>query len=307
LAWLAMGQPAASADEGGTSFWLPGQYASLAATPADPGWSLALIYYHASLDGEGSKEFSLGNTITLGVDVGEDLLLLVPTYTFHNPVLGGQAAISMAGVYGGVDVGAEATLTGPGGEILSGSATDSTTAFGDLYPSVSLRWNHGVHNSMAYTMLGVPVGSYDPERLASVGTNHWAVDAGGGYTYFNTETGREFSAAGGLTYNFENPDTHYKNGINAHLDWGASQFVSDTVHVGLVGYFYHQLTGDRGAGAVLGNFKSRVNAIGPQFGYLFKMGKKQAYLNVKGYWEFGGKYRPEGWNTWLTVSVPIGG
>jgi hypothetical protein len=160
---------------------------------------------------------------------------------------------------------------------------------------------------MAYTMLGVPVGSYDPERLASVGTNHWAVDAGGGYTYFNTETGREFSAAGGLTYNFENPDTHYKNGINAHLDWGASQFVSDTVHVGLVGYFYHQLTGDRGAGAVLGNFKSRVNAIGPQFGYLFKMGKKQAYLNVKGYWEFGGKYRPEGWNTWLTVSVPIGG
>ena len=29
------------ADEGGVSFWLPGIYGSLAATPQQPGWSLA--------------------------------------------------------------------------------------------------------------------------------------------------------------------------------------------------------------------------------------------------------------------------
>ena len=77
---------------------------------------------------------------------------------------------------------------------------------------------------MIYTMLGVPVGSYDAERLASIGTNHWAVDVGGGYTYLNMDTGREFSATLGFTYNFENPDTDYQNGIDAHLDWGASRF-----------------------------------------------------------------------------------
>ena len=148
-------------------------------------------------------------------------------------------------------------LTGPGGGVLSGSESDSNTAFGDLYPSASLRWNHGVHNTMIYTMLGVPVGSYKVERLANIGTNHWSVDAGGGYTYFNTKTGREFSAVAGLTYNFENPDTDYQNGIDAHLDWGASQFLSEQVHVGLVGYFYYQITGDSGAGAVLGDFKSQ--------------------------------------------------
>lgn len=131
------------------------------------------------------------------------------------------------------------------------------------------------------------------------------MDAGGGYTYLNTKTGREFSAVAGLTYNFENPDTDYQNGIDAHLDWGASQFLSEQWHVGLVGYFYYQLTGDSGDGAVLGDFKSSVNAIGPQVGYLFKMGGKDAYLNLKGYWEFGAKNRPEGWNAWLTLAIPL--
>jgi hypothetical protein len=79
------------------------------------------------------------------------------------------------------------------------------------------------------------VGAYKKGRLANVGINHWAVDAGGGYTYFDQKTGREFSAVLGFTYNFENTDTHYQNGADSHLDWGASQFLSEHVHVGLVG------------------------------------------------------------------------
>ena len=38
------------ADEGGASFWLPGQYGSLAAVPAEPGWLLPIIYYHSSVN-----------------------------------------------------------------------------------------------------------------------------------------------------------------------------------------------------------------------------------------------------------------
>ena len=34
------------ADEAGASFWLPGQYASLAAVPQTPGWALTASYYH---------------------------------------------------------------------------------------------------------------------------------------------------------------------------------------------------------------------------------------------------------------------
>jgi hypothetical protein len=299
--------PPAFADEGGVSFWFPGQYGSLAAVPAEPAWSMPLIYYHNSSDARGSREFAPGGRITLGLEAQIDLLLFVPTYVFATPVAGGQAAVSVTGAYGRVEVGVDATLTGPGGGVVSGAESDSTTGFADLYPSASLRWNNGVHNSMIYTMLGVPVGSYKVGQLANIGLNHWSVDAGGGYTYLNTDTGREFSAVAGATYNFENPDTDYQNGVSLHLDWGASQFLSEQTHVGLVGYFYHQITGDSGAGAVLGDFKSRVNGIGPQVGYLFQMGELQAYLNLKGYWEFGAKHRPEGWNAWVTLSLPLGG
>ena len=295
------------ADEGGVSFWFPGQYGSLAAVPAEPGFSLPLIYYHLSADAGGSEQFAQGGNIRLGLDEQLDLMLAVPTYVFADPVFGGQAALSLAGVYGRAEVDVNATLTGPGGGVLSGSASDSLTAFGDLFPSASLRWNHGVHNTMVYIMGGVPVGSYDVDRLANIGLNHWSVDAGGGYTYLNAKTGREFSAVLGLTYNFENPDTDYQNGIDLHLDWGASQFLSEQWHVGLVGYIYYQITGDSGAGAVLGDFKSSVNAIGPQVGYIFKMWEREAYLNLKVYWEFGAENRPEGWNSWLTLVLPLGG
>jgi hypothetical protein len=167
----------------------------------------------------------------------------------------------------------------------------------------TLRWNQGVHNYMVYGMMNLPVGAYDSTRLVNLGLGHWSVDAGGGYTYFNPQTGNEFSVVSGFTYNFVNPSLDYQNGIDWHLDWGASHFVSKQVHVGLVGYAYQQVTGDSGAGATLGEFKSRVFGVGPQIGFLFPVGGMQGYLNLKGYKEFGAENRPEGWNTWVTLAI----
>ena len=294
------------ADEGGVSFWLPGQMGSFSAVQADPGWSLAAVYYHSSTSAGGDKAFPRGGRINAGLDVTANLVFLIPSYAFAEPVLGAQAALSMAGAYGKVKVDVGSTLTGPGGSAVSGSQSDSLTSVADLYPMGSLKWNRGVHNYMAYTMLGVPVGSYEAGRLANIGTNHWSADVGGGYTYLNEKTGREFSAVLGFTYNWENSDTQYKNGIDSHLDWAASQFLSEQTHVGLVGYFYQQLSGDSGAGATLGDFKSRVYAIGPQVGYFFPVGARKWYINLKGYYEFEARNRPEGWNAWVTLAIPLG-
>ena len=41
------------ADEGGVSFWVPGTFGSLAATPQQPGWSFAGIYYHTTVSAGG--------------------------------------------------------------------------------------------------------------------------------------------------------------------------------------------------------------------------------------------------------------
>jgi hypothetical protein len=48
IAGLALCPEISRADESGISFWLPGQYASLAAMPTAPGWALGTIYYHTS-------------------------------------------------------------------------------------------------------------------------------------------------------------------------------------------------------------------------------------------------------------------
>lgn len=54
------------ADEGGVSFWLPGTFGSLAATPFNPGWSFAGIYYHTSVSAAGdvaaSREVTIRNS-----------------------------------------------------------------------------------------------------------------------------------------------------------------------------------------------------------------------------------------------------
>ena len=81
----------------------------------------------------------------------------------------------------------------------------------------------------------------------------------------------------------------------------------EQLHIGLVGYIYYQLSGDSGSGATLGDFESRVYAVGPQAGYFFPFGGGQGYVNLRGYWEFGAEHRPEGWNLWLTLSLPLVG
>lgn len=295
----------ALADEGGVSFWLPGNFGSFVAAPSEPGWSLPLIYYYSKGDESASKAFPRGGRITAGVDARASLLFASPTYTFASAIAGGQASVSVAGAVGRVKVGIDATLSAANGASVSGGESDSNTGVSDLYPMASLKWNRGVHNFMAYTMAGIPVGEYDKNRLANLGTNHAALDAGGGYTYFNEKSGNEFSAALGFTYNFENPDTDYRNGASAHLDWAASRFFAPTFHAGLVGYFYRQLTGDSGAGAILGDFKSKVSAIGPQAGWFFKVGAQKWYANLKGYYEFDAENRPQGWNVWLALAIPL--
>ncbi len=136
------------------------------------------------------------------------------------------------------------------------------------------------------------------------GIGHGGIDGGFGYTYFDPTKGHEFSFVTGLTYNFKNTDTDYRNGIDWHLDWGASQFLSKQVFVGAVGYFYNQLTNDSGAApSFSAGFKSRVIGAGPQIGYIFPVGGMQGFLGAKAYFEFDAKNRPDGWNGWLTFSL----
>lgn len=302
---LAASMPAttAHADAGGISAWLPGMYGSLAAVPGSPGFALGVIYYHSSVRGGGDAPFFLGSRLVVGLDGDANLGFVSPSYTFHDRFLGASLTVSVAAAFGRPVASISGTLTGPLGNTISGSRTDGVTSYSDLFPQATLKWNFGVHNIMTYMMGVIPVGDYDPTRLANTGIGHGAIDWGAGYTYFDPTKGHEFSIVGGFTYNFINPDTQYQNGVDFHVDWAASQFLTKQLHIGIVGYLYNQIGCDSGAGATLGCFRSRVAGIGPQAGYIIPMGEWQGYVNLKGYWEFAHQNRPEGWNLWLTFAI----
>src|SRR3954465_2889127 len=204
---LFLSQPAL-ADEGGVSFWVPGFFGSLAATPVQPGFSFAGIYYHTSVSAGGdvafARQVSRGRITTnftgnlnAKLKADADLGLAVPSYTFEQRFLGAQATVLMLVPFGRTKASVDATLTGNfglggSGFTIGGSRTDEITGFADLGPQFNLRWNDGVNNYMTYIATNLTVGRYDPDRLANLGIGHNTVDAGGGYTYFNPATGREF-------------------------------------------------------------------------------------------------------------------
>jgi hypothetical protein len=111
----------AKADAGGLSFWPPGAFGSLAAAPGVPGWAYSTIYLHVQTAAQGNKEFVTRGSVVAGLNASADAIAQGLTYTFATPVLGGQAAVSVLGVPGHVDVGIDATLTGPRGNTISGS------------------------------------------------------------------------------------------------------------------------------------------------------------------------------------------
>jgi len=313
---------AALADEGGVSVWLPGFFGSLAASPLQPGWSLTSIYYHttvsAGADVAKAREITIGKipanlnvNLSASLDARADLALALPTYTFATPVLGAQATVGVLGLYGRTSTSLAAqlsgTLTTPFGTLPFSrfdSINDAVTGFGDVYPLATLRWNNGVHNVMTYVFGDVPVGAYDSTRLSNIGVGHGAIDVGGGYTYLNPQTGHEFSGVLGFTYNFTNQSTQYQNGVDMHFDWGASQFLTKQLQVGLVGYVYQEVGCDSGSGDRVGCFQSRVVGVGPQLGFIIPLTTTvQGYLNIKGYKEFAAQNRPDGWNTWVTFVI----
>jgi len=309
------------ADEDGVSFWLPGLFGSLAAVPQKPGWQVTAINYFDSVSASGNvaaaREITIGKlnpTINVNANVNVkatlDLTLITGSYVFEKPVFGGQLNVGMFGLVGpnSTQLNGALTLTaGPLTATRQGTISQTTTGAGDLYPLVIMRWNNGVHNWMLYGAGDIPVGDYNSANLANIGIGHGAADGGGGYTYFDPKLGHEFSAVTGFTYNLINPSTNYQNGIDWHLDWGASQFLTQQFFVGAVGYFYEQISPDRGCAPQLCPFESGVIGVGPQLGFILPLGGVQAYLNLKAYGEFAGHDRPTGFNTWLTLSFsPLG-
>jgi hypothetical protein len=276
----------------------------------------------ASASASASRQIALpGTGHQLSAQVAGDVKLdttiqahiLTLTHVFAEPVLGGNAGLSVVLPYVDADLGVSAngvlSLTGPRGRSLDipfggkGSARDGD--LGDTIVSGMLGWHDGRLHYIASLNVYAPTGSYDKNRAVNVGKNHWAVDPMAQVTYLNETSGLELSGAAGVTFNQTNSATDYKTGDEFHLDVAAIQHFSENVYAGLVGYAYKQLGADSGSGAA-GDFKGRVYGLGPVLGGTVPLGQKQKlFVNARYYQESGAVNRIAGHTFFLTAVLPF--
>jgi hypothetical protein len=296
---LLLGAPTSSrASEGGYSNYVPGFYGDIALAVA-PEDGLALrndVYFYSAKTDRSIRSGAV--ELDVEIDLTFDYLTL-----FHKPgieVFGAEYAYGATLVLGNVDL--EASLAaGP----LSASIQDDRTSYGDLTltPGI-LYWDNGDkwHFSQSFYVV-VPVGDYDVDEAVNTGLNYWTFETDFAATYLSPETGQDYSVVIGYGYNTKNDDTDYKSGDEVHLDFAFNQFLSEEWAIGLHGFYYKQISGDSGDGALLGDFKAEAAGIGPALMWVPKrLGGNTAFI-LKWFNEFDAENRMEGDHVFASFAI----
>lgn len=276
LAVFARGGSAEAA-EGASSHYLPGTAGDiLLAVAPQPGFLIANTVWFQS----GSESTAvLQGLVDFDLDMDTVLNLLAASYTFDTPVLGGTYTIAAVIPFGYANL--DARLKGPFGGTIKVSE-DSFNLSDIAFVPLQLNWNTGnLHFKLSEAIIA-PTGGYDLDKAVNLGRNYWSFDTVGAVTWFNPGSGTEVSVAPGIMLNTENKKTDYKTGSEFHLDFTINQFLSETFALGIKGYYYKQVTGDSGSGAILGDFKSESFGVGPGFFWTPKFAGGR--LVVQGKW-----------------------
>jgi len=304
---LFSGEHPAQAAEGGHGVYLLGLRGPGAGILPPEGVYFSDSFYYYSGSAQASRGFPTeGGQIAAGLNAKVRLDLVSAAWTTPVQILGGNLAFSALLPIGGPSVNANATLASPlfpAG--IAVAAHDSVFTYGDPAFSATLGWHSGNFHWTTGVTTFVPVGDYRQGALANVANHRLAADVNGAITWLDPNIGLDLSAALGVTFNQENAATNYKTGNEFHFEWAAVQNLSKQFSIGVVGYYYKQITGDSGLGATLGAFKGEVTAVGGTIGYNFKIGNLPVATRLKIYREFDVTNRLEGTAGFVTLSMPL--
>lgn len=290
----------ARADRYGQSFWIPGQMAAFSAMMPNTGFTLTAQPYYYTGDYTAEPAFDSIDLRDGVYDTSTTLFQFAANYAFKDLVAGGR--VSVGALWGAGNMDASYQFGGPEGF----NRSDSSSGMTDLMPYTNIAWRDGTNNYLLYLTGNLPTGSFEKRNMANMGLGHYSIDVGGGYTYLDRKTGTEASILLGTTYNWGYDDLPYQNGINGHVDFSWSRFVTPHLSLGAVGYGYWQYTKDQYNGEDNG-VASSTFALGPQATYVFRVNNLEWTANLRGYYEFASQYRPEGYAIFATLSMPFGG
>jgi len=247
------------AAEGGSSNYLPGFYGEYAVAVApEPGWSYANFnsFYSGKVD-----HAVLQGRVNIELDTFSYFNTSAMLYSPEEDVLGGRLMVAAFVPIG--YVGLNSDIIGP---IDNRSVSTNETGIGDI-SFIPFSWysNSGNWHFNIYEFIVAPTAPYSTSNDLNFSRNYWSFDTVFAFTNLNMKTGTEFSLATGLIVNSENSNTNYKTGNELHIDGMLNQFFSDTFALGLHFYYYKQVRGDSGSGAILGDFKGESYGAGPSF------------------------------------------
>jgi hypothetical protein len=288
--------PGAYAAEGGASFYLLGSRGPMAGFTPPPGVYLQNDMYLYS--GNANIDLELGGNPIGGVDADIFVNLSTSLWVSQWQVMGGNLAFTATLPIGGPDI--QGTL-GPL------SVSDNIITLGDPVFGSFIGWHSGNFHWQTGVSVNLPLGDYREGEIANMSLNHWATDLYVSATWLNPATGLELSGATGITFNGENHATDYKNGTEFHVEAAIDQHFSEAFDLGIIGYYYDQLSGDTGSGvpAILDGFEGRVAAIGGTAGFNFKVGEVPVSTRLKYFHEFDVENRLKGDSIFLTVALPV--
>lgn len=297
----------ADAAEGGASFYLLGTGGPGAALlPPLQGVFFDNVFYAYDGKARADRQFVVGGSLVAGLDatILADFatVLWVPTTNF----LGGTLALGAALPVGDVSVDVNAILRGPQGNQISISRSDDAFIVGDPIALATLGWNLGGNVSLAGSAtVNIPIGNYREDQLANLSFNRWIVDMSLAATWRDPKAGWDVSAKAGFTFNGTNDYTDYDSGNDFHLEAAVEKTISPKLSVGVLGYYYNQISGDSGTGAVLGPNEGEVTGLGVTASTSFNVGKTPATLRFKMIDEFNVTRRLDGTSFWLVFDIPL--
>jgi hypothetical protein len=298
----------AQAAEDGKSFFIGGLAGSMSGLLPPPGSYINSDTIIASAEAGANIQIPDAGLLTLGLSGDTVIDFLSGIRVSPKQVLGGNLALGIGLVGGRVEAQTLAILS----SIVpidshSADLTDAVTAIGDPVLIAKLGWHNGPFHWNIGSILNIPVGQYDAGRLANLGFNRWILDVAAGFTYFDPKKGIEITVVPGVTFNGENPDTNYRTGTEFHVDLTAMAHLSKRFAIGVGAYHYEQLTGDSGAGAVLGDFKGRVSGIGPVLSYNFQLGDRPVSTKLRYFKDLNVDDRMPAEVYLFSAAMPLGG
>ena len=275
------------AGEGGGSHYMPGTRGDFAMALIGPkGWYLRneLVYLEGDIG-----PMTMGKGVYLDAEQKVWLNTAKAVYLADSGILGARfgAVLSIPLV---IDASLSGDVAGP----VPIKRDGSKTGFADSNVTGILNWKQDNFNYNAGFTLFAPTGSYDADRMINLGRNYWTLNPFFAFTWLHPKRGHEVSFTAGYMTNTENHDTDYQSGDEFHFDFHLAQHFSSKFAVGLDGYYYKQISKDKGpfldqANAFLtslgkdslGTFKGETFGLGPALKYTFKLGERDINIIVK--------------------------